>query len=216
MSGGMVYAGLWERGKVLMQYIVEDEHAFLCAAVDGFPQRVCFSFLERFKNEFFDKYVGSSHIGSFKDFAKEEINFFNSNPEADKLRSLKGQVDDVTNTMKQNMTRVLDRGGRLEELETRSESLNEAAMVFHENAKRLKCELCKNNAKLMIIIAISTVVLIGVIVLVLILLFGTGDSDSTSTTAATTVTATTTLTSSDPTNTTAVALQSILTTPSSV
>ena len=240
MSKGIVYAGLWERGKLLMQYlfeenenlkqiarslferidltydhrksfsahqgftfqyIVEDEHAFLCAAVDGFPQRVCFAFLERFKNEFFDKYVGSSHIGSFKDFTKEEMTFFNSNPESDKLRALKGQVDDVTETMKKNMSKVLERGDRLEELETRSEGLSEAAVVFHSNAKKLKCELCKNNAKLMIAIAITTVVLVGVIVIVLIVIFS-GDSNpititqapSTSTSVPTTTVATTTAT----------------------
>lgn len=237
-KNGLVYAALWERGKILMQYmveendtlsqiarslferidlsydhrksfaahqgytfqyIVEDEHSFLCAAVDGFPQRICFAFLDRFKTEFFDKYLGSSHISSsFRDWTKNEIQVFNSNPDADKLRGLKNQVGEVTDTMKNNMQRVLERGDRLEDLDGRALALNDTALHFHDETKRLKCELCKNNAKLVIIISIVSVVLVGVLILVIALFFGlnggSGDGDTKSTTTlATTTTTTTTL-----------------------
>jgi len=231
MANGIVYAGLWERGKILMQfmnednenlkqiarslferidltydhrksfaahqgytfqYIVEDEHSFLCAAVDGFPQRICFSFLDRFKTEFFDKYLGSNQISSsFRDWTKNEIQIFNSNPDADKLRGLKSQVGEVTDTMKNNMHKVLERGDRLEDLEGRSLALNDTAIQFRDESKRLKCELCKNNAKLVIIMSIVGVVLLGVLILIIALFFGLNSSSSSTETTTTTTTTTT-------------------------
>ena len=46
-----------------------------------------------------------------------------TNPEADKLRGLKKKVSDVTDIMKGNIEKVMDRGERLEELEDQTDIL---------------------------------------------------------------------------------------------
>jgi vesicle-associated membrane protein 7 len=149
------------------QYLVEDEVAFLSAATDGFAQRICFAFLERVKNEFFENYVGTTRWRHFRTFLADEMEFFSTNPDADKIRGLRQKVNEVTDIMKGNIEKVLERGEKLEDLEARSEALQESAMVFHQSAKRLRCELCKKNAKLMIIIGITVVSIIIIIALIL-------------------------------------------------
>eukprot|EP00010_Vexillifera_abyssalis_P007513 CAMPEP_0201548408 /NCGR_PEP_ID=MMETSP0173_2-20130828/4942_1 /ASSEMBLY_ACC=CAM_ASM_000268 /TAXON_ID=218659 /ORGANISM="Vexillifera sp., Strain DIVA3 564/2" /LENGTH=214 /DNA_ID=CAMNT_0047957781 /DNA_START=48 /DNA_END=692 /DNA_ORIENTATION=+ len=153
------------------QYLVEDEVAFLTAATDGFPQRICFAFLERVKNEFFEKYAGTARWRNYRDFVKKEMEFFNSNPDADKIRGLRTKVQEVTDVMKDNIERVLERGERLEDLEQRSEALQDSAVEFHSRAKQLRCELCKKNWKLTIIIIITVIIIIAILIGILILLF---------------------------------------------
>jgi Regulated-SNARE-like domain len=54
-------------------YIVEDEVCFLAATVEGFPLRIVFAYLDRAKEEFFNKYAGTSKWKQYKMFLSEEM-----------------------------------------------------------------------------------------------------------------------------------------------
>eukprot|EP00013_Stygamoeba_regulata_P002778 CAMPEP_0177645182 /NCGR_PEP_ID=MMETSP0447-20121125/9112_1 /TAXON_ID=0 /ORGANISM="Stygamoeba regulata, Strain BSH-02190019" /LENGTH=216 /DNA_ID=CAMNT_0019147647 /DNA_START=182 /DNA_END=832 /DNA_ORIENTATION=+ len=144
-------------------YIVEDEVCFLAATVDGFPLRIVFAYLDRAKEEFFNKYAGTSKWKQYKLFLAEEMEFYSNNPDADKIRNLQNKVDDVTSVMRENIEVVLERGDRLEDLEAKSAQLQDNALIFHKSAKKLKCKLCKQNARMTIICIIVAIVVIGVI-----------------------------------------------------
>jgi Synaptobrevin len=65
--------------------------------------------------------------------------------------------------MRENIEVVLERGDRLEDLEAKSAQLQDNALIFHKSAKKLKCKLCKQNARMTIICVIVAIVAIGVI-----------------------------------------------------
>ena len=56
-------------------------------------------------------------------FISFSFTFFFTNPEADKLRGLKKKVNDVTDIMKGNIEKVMDRGEKLEDLEDQTDVL---------------------------------------------------------------------------------------------
>ena len=59
---------------------------------------------------------------------------------------------------------MLERGEKIELLVNKSEALAESATVFHKKAKKLKWAMCRENAKLWIIILIVILIVIGIIV----------------------------------------------------
>ena len=59
---------------------------------------------------------------------------------------------------------MLERGEQIELLVDKSEALRESAVVFHKRAKKLKWAMCRENAKLWIIIFVVILVVIGIIV----------------------------------------------------
>ncbi|XP_066276595.1 vesicle-associated membrane protein 3-like [Branchiostoma lanceolatum] len=85
-----------------------------------------------------------------------------SNRKMDKLQS---EVDEVTNLLKDNVDKVLQRGDRLERLEERSEDLNAEANRFRVVSTKLKKKYCWQNCKM-------TLILTGVILLLLAVIAG--------------------------------------------
>ena len=62
------------------------------------------------------------------------------------------------------MSNLLTYGEKIELLVDKSEALAESATVFHKRSKQLKWAMCRENAKLWLIIAFVVLVLIGIIV----------------------------------------------------
>jgi len=136
-------------------YITESGVCFLCVAEDVFPRRVCFSFLERIKNEF----IARGSVS--KSFLKAEMEFFSTNPDADKIRKVQTEVDEVKDIMMENIDRILTRGERLEDIDRKTDDLRFQSTQFSKKAKTLKCALIRENIKLTIVI----ILIIGLIVL---------------------------------------------------
>ncbi|MBN3314950.1 MYOC protein, partial [Atractosteus spatula] len=70
-------------------------------------------------------------------------------PKNDKIRQVQTQVDEVIDVMQENITKVIERGERLDELQDKSESLSDNASAFSSRAKQLHrrmwwrdCKLC--------------------------------------------------------------------------
>uniref|UniRef100_A0A8C7M6A5 Vesicle associated membrane protein 4 n=1 Tax=Oncorhynchus kisutch TaxID=8019 RepID=A0A8C7M6A5_ONCKI len=56
---------------------------------------------------------------------------------SDKIRQVQSQVDEVIDVMQENISKVIDRGERLEDLQDKSESLSDNASAFSTRAKQL-------------------------------------------------------------------------------
>ncbi|XP_031641780.1 vesicle-associated membrane protein 4-like isoform X2 [Oncorhynchus kisutch] len=74
----------------------------------------------------------------------EEEDFFLRGPTgprfgagSDKIRQVQSQVDEVIDVMQENISKVIDRGERLEDLQDKSESLSDNASAFSTRAKQL-------------------------------------------------------------------------------
>ncbi len=55
------------------QYIVSDQTCYLSAATETFPQRICFSFLERIKSEYVKNYAGKGKLKNLESFMATEL-----------------------------------------------------------------------------------------------------------------------------------------------
>ena len=71
---------------------------------------------------------------------------------ASALEQTRRQVDEVQNIMKENVEKVLERDGKLSQLEDRAERLQEGTEQFQRNAVRIKRKNFWENMKMKIII----------------------------------------------------------------
>lgn len=87
----------------------------------------------------------------------------------DKLDHLESDVSEVTHLLRENVEKVIDRGEKIDDLQTRSEDLQAGSHYFSRRANQVRRKMCWQNCKMNIIIAL--VVLGVIIVIVLIVLF---------------------------------------------
>ena len=83
-----------------------------------------------------------------------------------RVSALQGQVQEVTEIMTKNVESVIEREGKLEDLNERAELLAENAEQFKSNAKAIKKKTMWENMKMKIIIAVVAIVLIIIILLI--------------------------------------------------
>eukprot|EP01099_Mayorella_cantabrigiensis_P007627 TRINITY_DN682_c0_g1_i3.p1 TRINITY_DN682_c0_g1~~TRINITY_DN682_c0_g1_i3.p1 ORF type:complete len:171 (-),score=53.65 TRINITY_DN682_c0_g1_i3:203-715(-) len=149
-------------------YVVEKGGCYLCVSTDGIAKRICFAYIERLKQEFEKKYRGNNTLAKeFSRFMESEKNFFSNNPEADQIRGIQAQVDQVKEIMMDNIEKVLARGEKLEDLDRKAEQLMNNTEVFHKKSKKLKCEMLKKNLKLIVILVVVILVILAIIGIVL-------------------------------------------------
>uniref|UniRef100_A0A915N1T5 V-SNARE coiled-coil homology domain-containing protein n=2 Tax=Meloidogyne javanica TaxID=6303 RepID=A0A915N1T5_MELJA len=76
-----------------------------------------------------------------------------------KIEHVQRQVQDVTSVMSENMTRIMDRGGRLDSLEQQSDALQESAHTFTQTGQQLRRTMWLRNLKWTIIFVAILVIL---------------------------------------------------------
>jgi len=155
----------------IFHYIVEEGITYLCMADEEFGRRVPFAFLEDIKNRFKAAYGDRGRTalayGMNADFSRvlqNQMDYYSSNPNADKINRVKGEIDEVKTVMVQNIERVLERGERIELLVDRTENLNQAAFKFKKQSTQLKRAMWWKNVKIMVILAFVILVIIYFIV----------------------------------------------------
>ncbi|XP_003387304.1 PREDICTED: vesicle-associated membrane protein 4-like [Amphimedon queenslandica] len=86
-----------------------------------------------------------------------------------KIRQVQNQVTGVISTMKDNITKVLERGDKLEDLEEKSGELAESASQFRVSSRRLERKMWWKNCKLKLILGgIVGIILLIIIVIVVV------------------------------------------------
>ena len=93
-----------------------------------------------------------------------------SNKESNKagLEPLVQQVEEVTGIMKDNRDKVLEREGKLSDLDARADNLHEAATKFNTNATAVKKKMWWENMKMKLCIGISTFVIVILIIIIIL------------------------------------------------
>jgi len=84
------------------------------------------------------------------------------------VAQLRQQVNDVSDVMRQNVNKVIERGEKLEDLQERSEILEATSNQFQQQATRVKKKMWWQNFKMKIILAVVIIVIIAVLVVVII------------------------------------------------
>ncbi|MEQ2228912.1 hypothetical protein ILYODFUR_013492 [Ilyodon furcidens] len=83
--------------------------------------------------------------------------------------SVQSQVDEVIDVMQENISKVIERGERLDDLQDKSESLSDHASAFSSRAKQLHRRMWWRDTKMKMIIALVVVALLLIIIVPVIL-----------------------------------------------
>ncbi|XP_077627619.1 vesicle-associated membrane protein 4 isoform X1 [Crocuta crocuta] len=116
--------------------------------------------------------VKSERRNLLEDDSDEEEDFFLRGPSGprfgprnDKIKHVQNQVDEVIDVMQENITKVIERGERLDELQDKSESLSDNATAFSNRSKQLRRQMWWRGCKIKAIMALVAVILLLVIIM---------------------------------------------------
>ncbi|KAH8915438.1 synaptobrevin [Atractiella rhizophila] len=81
-----------------------------------------------------------------------------------KTQAIQQQIDDTVGIMRENITKVADRGERLDALQDKTDNLAQSAQGFRRGANRVRKAMWWKDMKMRIIIAVAIIILIVIIV----------------------------------------------------
>uniref|UniRef100_H0XQR6 V-SNARE coiled-coil homology domain-containing protein n=1 Tax=Otolemur garnettii TaxID=30611 RepID=H0XQR6_OTOGA len=109
----------------------------------------------------------------WEDDSDEEEDFFLRGPSGpifgpknDKIKHVQYQVDEVIDVLQENITKVIERGERLDELQDKSESLSDNA--FSNRSKQLRRQMWWRGCKIKAIMDLAAVILLPVIIILIV------------------------------------------------
>eukprot|EP00299_Pterocystis_sp_00344_P002438 c1274_g1_i1.p1 GENE.c1274_g1_i1~~c1274_g1_i1.p1 ORF type:complete len:218 (-),score=36.30 c1274_g1_i1:59-712(-) len=153
-------------------YITEDALTYMCMCDSEFSRRIAFSFLEDIKKRFQSTYGERARTalayGMNEDFSKvlsSSMNYYSTNPEADKLNKVRGEIGDVKSIMVGNIEKVLDRGEKISLLVDKTEQMQQQSLTFKKQSTSLRKLMWWKNCKLNLMIAAIVLLLIFFLVL---------------------------------------------------
>ncbi|GAA5986592.1 hypothetical protein JCM11641_005160 [Rhodosporidiobolus odoratus] len=81
-----------------------------------------------------------------------------------KTAQIQQQIDDTVGIMKDNITKVAERGERLDALQDKTDNLAQSAQGFRRGANRVRKKMWWKDMKMRILIAVGIAVLVVIIV----------------------------------------------------
>ncbi|KAM9109610.1 vesicle-associated membrane protein 4 [Balaenoptera acutorostrata] len=124
--------------------------------------------------------VKSERRNLLEDDSDEEEDFFLRGPSGprfgprnEKIKHVQNQVDEVIDVMQENITKVIERGERLDELQDKSESLSDNATAFSNRSKQLRRQMWWRGCKIKAIMALVAVIVLLVIIILIVVKYHT-------------------------------------------
>ncbi|KAI8601687.1 putative vesicle-associated membrane protein [Dissophora ornata] len=153
--------------RYLFHYVSEDGLIYMCMADDSFGRRVPFVFLQDVKEKFLAQYGRERALNSlvpygmneFSNTLAKQMDYFSTNPDADRIKQVQGEIEQVKDVMVQNIERVLERGERIELLVDKTDNLNQQSFAFKKRSTALKRTMWWKNTKLMVILILVVIIL---------------------------------------------------------
>ena len=85
-------------------------------------------------------------------------------PQNKKIADIQAQIDSTVDIMHQNITKVAERGERLDSLQDKTDNLAVSAQGFRRGASRVRKQMWWKDMKMRIIIGVGIVILLIVII----------------------------------------------------
>jgi vesicle-associated membrane protein 7 len=133
--------------------------------------RIPFAYLEDIHTRFIKTYgrVANTALAyamndEFSRVLHEQMDYFSSNPNADTINRVKGEIAEVRAVMVENIDKVLERGDRIELLVDKTSTIQDNTFRFKKQSRRLRQSMWIQNAKLWITLICLVVVLVYIIV----------------------------------------------------
>ena len=91
----------------------------------------------------------------------------NANPNAPKsnTKQLQSEVNEVVGIMQDNIHKVMERGEQLDQLQTKTDDLQQSSMQFRRGANRVRRQMWWRDMKVKLLIG-GTIVIIIIIIIV--------------------------------------------------
>lgn len=135
--------------------LVSSSIIYLCMADESFGRRIPFAFLEDLRNRFEESYAREAQTaiayafnGTFSSVIQTQMEYFNTNPDADVINKVRGGIADVKKGMVENIDKVLDRGEKIDLLVDKADNLQADAFRFKKTAVKLKRAYWWQNVKI--------------------------------------------------------------------
>ncbi|OQS04380.1 vesicle-associated membrane protein [Thraustotheca clavata] len=151
----------------VFHYIVKDGITYLCMADNDFKRRVPFQFLEDMKNRFLTTYgdrgrtaIAFAMNAEFQHVIQRQMDYFNANPEVDTVIQVQQSLDEVKDTMVENIEKVLGRGEKFELLVDRTDQLNQQSFVFNRKSRKLRKAMWWRSMKMWLCLGCLAVLII--------------------------------------------------------
>ncbi|XP_064791593.1 vesicle-associated membrane protein 4-like isoform X3 [Oncorhynchus masou masou] len=112
----------------------------------------------KFKRHLNDEEVTGSICSERRNLLEEDSD------EEEDFFLVQSQVDEVIDVIQENISKVIDRGERLEDLQDKSDSLSDNASAFSSRAKQLHRRMWWRDVKMKAIIALVVVILLLIII----------------------------------------------------
>ncbi|CAI5715447.1 unnamed protein product [Hyaloperonospora brassicae] len=156
-------------------YRVENHVAYVCVTNAAFGESSAALFLRHIAQLFDAQFGIRGQTTKLKwdmnrDFArtlKQQMETFSSTSGAEKLQALKTDMDKVASTVHENITKVLERGDKVELLVDKTDQLNSQSAAFAKSSTNLRRHLWWENVKMSIAIAVVIVLFLALILLFL-------------------------------------------------
>ncbi|XP_072964432.1 vesicle-associated membrane protein 714 [Typha angustifolia] len=161
----------FSQDRYIFHVLRSDGLTFLCMANDTFGRRVPFLYLEDIRMRFLKNYgrIASSALAyamndEFSRVLHQQMEFFSSNPSADTLNRVRGEVSEIHTIMVENIEKILDRGDRISLLVDKTATMQDSAFHFRKQSRRLRRALWMKNAKLLAVLTFVIVLLLYIII----------------------------------------------------
>ncbi|XP_061346284.1 vesicle-associated membrane protein 711-like [Gastrolobium bilobum] len=142
----------------------------LCMADDTAGRRIPFAFLEEIHQRFVRTYgravLSAQPYGMNDEFSRvlsQQMEYYSTDPNADKINRIKGEMNQVRNVMIENIDKVLDRGDRLELLVDKTANMQGNTFRFRKQARRFRSTVWWRNVKLTIALIVTLLVIVYVV-----------------------------------------------------
>lgn len=159
--------------KFTFHYHNENGFTFLCMTDAGLANRTAYEFLFDIKEKFFESYgaeareaIGLAANRDFGEVMKSRMEFFNTDPNADKLKTVRSNIEKTKDIMIENIDRVLARGEKIELLVKKTEYMSDSAVSLRKQAVKVKRHMWWKNVKLtLLVVGIVTGIVFFAVVL---------------------------------------------------
>eukprot|EP00930_Biecheleria_cincta_P082257 TRINITY_DN72019_c0_g1_i1.p1 TRINITY_DN72019_c0_g1~~TRINITY_DN72019_c0_g1_i1.p1 ORF type:complete len:218 (-),score=34.69 TRINITY_DN72019_c0_g1_i1:48-701(-) len=142
-------------------YLLEKDHIFLCVAASAAGSETVFDFLGEFRRNFealSRRLNGPSREAELTKMLRDLIARYNSENGGNKMRQMEQDLEDVTDLMRDNLSKVMERGERIESLIDKTAALKSESVSFRANAKRYNDELWWRDQRGRMMLGIVTLV----------------------------------------------------------
>ncbi|PPD71816.1 hypothetical protein GOBAR_DD31297 [Gossypium barbadense] len=136
----------------------------------GDEGRIPFAFLEDIHQRFVRTYgraiFSALPYGMNDEFSRvlsQQMEYYSSDPNADRINRLKGEMGQVRNVMIENIDKVLERGDRLELLVDKTANMQGNTFRFRKQTRRLRNTVWWRNVKLTGALIILILIIIYVV-----------------------------------------------------